>query len=50
MGPEANGVRVDRELLEEEGDIQRHFNVAPGNYQLVYRALLANAGNALEET
>jgi len=46
---EAARVRVDRAPPEEEGDIRRHFNVAPGNYQLIYRALPGNPGNAPEE-
>ncbi|PWW73026.1 DUF159-domain-containing protein [Tuber magnatum] len=30
---------------EANGDIRRHFNVAPGNYQLVYRAFPGDPGN-----
>jgi len=46
---QGNGLPVNRAPPEEEGDIRRHFNVAPGNYQLVYRALPGNPGNAPEE-
>ncbi|CUS12532.1 unnamed protein product [Tuber aestivum] len=46
-----NGLPVRQAPPEEEanGDIRRHFNVAPGNYQLVYRALPGGPGNTPEE-
>ncbi|KAG0636345.1 DUF159 domain-containing protein [Tuber brumale] len=48
---ERNGLPVDQAPPEEEGngDIRRHFNIAPGNYQLVYRAFPGNPRNAPEE-
>ncbi|KAG0130922.1 hypothetical protein HOY82DRAFT_560967 [Tuber indicum] len=46
-----NGLPVNQAPPEEEGngDIRRHFNVAPGNYQLVYRVFPGNPRNAPEE-
>ena len=46
---EADGLPVSQAPPEEGGDIRRHFNIAPGNYQLVYRALPGNPGSAPEE-
>ncbi|RPB02415.1 DUF159-domain-containing protein [Choiromyces venosus 120613-1] len=48
---QGNGLQVNQVPPPEEGngDIRRLFNVAPGNYQLVYRAFPGNPGNAPEE-